>query len=74
MDFRIIYTTSALADLETIFDWSAVKHPETTPAYLESLLDHVDQLTVFPITGVPANKPVRTRILLPLSFPDLLSG
>ena len=63
MDFRIIYTKSALEDLETILDWSAVKHPETTPAYLESLLDHVDQLKVFPFTGVSANQRVRTRIL-----------
>ena len=59
----VIYTTSALADLEIILDWSTLKHPEKTPAYLESLLEHVDQLSVFPYTGMLANKRVRTRIL-----------
>ena len=51
MDFKVLYTEPALADLEAIMDWSWAKHPEITERFANSILDHVDLLKNFPRMG-----------------------
>jgi plasmid stabilization system protein ParE len=51
MAFRIRYHEDALADLETVFDWSREKHPETTEQFASGLFTYLDLLQAFPNMG-----------------------
>jgi len=51
MDFKIVYTEPALADLDAIMRWSWDKHPEASERFGESLLNHIDLLKNFPYVG-----------------------
>lgn len=51
MDFKILYTEPALADLETVMRWSWEKHPGASERFADSLLNHVDLLGNFPYLG-----------------------
>lgn len=53
MDFRILYTRPALADLRQILAWSWENHPATTEQFVSALLNHVDLLKSFPYLGEP---------------------
>lgn len=53
MDFQILYTDPALADLEEIIAWSSAQHPESTEQFGTALLNHIDQLKRFPRLGAP---------------------
>ena len=53
MDFKILYTEPALADLEAVMHWSWEKHPGASERFGGSLLSHVDLLKNFPYLGAP---------------------
>lgn len=53
MDFQVLYTKSALRDLEEVLDWSWDQHPGTTQRFGISLLNHVDMFKSFPRLGAP---------------------
>ena len=67
MDFQVLYTGTALADLEEIFNRSWEKHPGTTERFANSLLNHIDLLGSFPRLGAPTDYPgVRRLVHYPL--------
>ena len=68
MDFQIIYTEPALADLEAILEWSTTRHASTTPSFLMDLFAHVDLLKTFPNAGGPASRPAGVRMLIHSPF------
>ena len=51
MDFQLVYSAPALADLEAIAGWSWGEHPHSTDRFTSSLLDHVELLKSFPYLG-----------------------
>ena len=70
MDFQILYSEPALADLEEILFYSWSKFPETAERFGIALLNHVDLLRSFPyvgslVTGQPGVRQlVHTPILI----------
>ena len=54
MDFQVLYTKSALADLEELIGRSWQEYPGTTQRFGTALLNHVDLLKTFPRLGTPA--------------------
>lgn len=63
MDFQISYTEPALADLETILEWSTINHPDTTPSFKALLFEHIDQLRAFPYVGKQVDPRRATRVM-----------
>ncbi len=63
MDFKVLYTEGALADLADIFARSWEEHPGTTERFASSLLNHVDLLKSFPRMGAPVSKYPGVRCL-----------
>lgn len=53
MDFKLLYTDPALADLEAVMRWSWDIHPATSERFADSLLNHIDLLKEFPYVGAP---------------------
>jgi plasmid stabilization system protein ParE len=51
VDFKLLYTQPALADLEEVMRWSWEKHPETSERFGRALLGHLDLLKDFPRLG-----------------------
>ena len=51
MDFKVLYTEPALADLKAVLGWSWEKHPGTSQQFADSLLNHIDLLKDFPYLG-----------------------
>jgi plasmid stabilization system protein ParE len=64
VDFQVLYTEPALADLEEVMRWSWQNHPETTERFANALLNHVDLLKDFPYLGAPLRGYQETRRLL----------
>ena len=64
MDFKILYTEPALADLEAVMGWSWEKHPGTSQRFADSLLSHIDLLREFPYLGTPVKGHLEVRRLL----------
>ncbi|MGA2741503.1 MAG: type II toxin-antitoxin system RelE/ParE family toxin [Bryobacteraceae bacterium] len=56
MAFKIIYTESALADLEAILDYILVDNPAAASLFGNDLLNHVDLLAAFPHIGSPVKR------------------
>lgn len=63
MDFQVIYTEPALADLETILEWSDTNHPDTTPSFMEGLFAHLEHLRTFPYMGRESKSRRNTRVI-----------
>ena len=63
MDYKVLYTETALADLADILSWSWSEHPETTERFASSLLNHVDLLKNFPRMGAVVKKYPGVRCL-----------
>ena len=53
MDFQVLYTEPALADLEEILARSWDQHPGSTARFGLALLNHADLLKSFPRLGTP---------------------
>ena len=53
MDFQVVYTEPALADLQEVMAWSWERHPGTSGRFGTALLNHVDLLAKFPYLGTP---------------------
>jgi plasmid stabilization system protein ParE len=53
VDFQVLYTEPALADLEEVMRWSWQNHPGSTERFANALLNHVDLLREFPYLGAP---------------------
>lgn len=64
MDFRILYTEPALADLRALMRWSWENHPETTESFGRAIVDHIRLLAAFPYLGVPVSHRKGVRKLL----------
>jgi len=64
MAFKILYHEDALTDLEAIFEWSRVKHPETTERFANDLFDHLDLPATCPFPGASVKGRRQTRRLL----------
>ena len=64
MDFKVLYTEPALADLQDILAWSWERHPGTTEQFANALLNHVDFLAGFPNMGAPVEGHPGVRCLL----------
>ena len=64
MDFKVIYTEPALAELADIVERSWQQHPATTERFFTSLLNHVDSLKSFPNLGAPVEEHPNVRCLL----------
>jgi plasmid stabilization system protein ParE len=60
MDFHLIYSKEALADLEAILDEISADDPGASSRFGTSLLDHISLLKLFPHMG--AAVPDRTRV------------
>jgi plasmid stabilization system protein ParE len=67
VDFQVLYTDPALANLEEVMFWSWTNHPETTEGFGSALLNHVDLLKEFPFLGAPVRG--NPRIRKPLHSP-----
>jgi plasmid stabilization system protein ParE len=63
MDFRLIYSEKALADIEAILDEIAADDPDAASRFGSSLLDHIDLLALFPQMGVAIPERARIRKL-----------
>ena len=64
MDFKVVYTEPALADLKVIMSWSWEKHPGTSQRFADSLLNHIDLLKDYPYLGAPVKGYPAVRRLL----------
>jgi plasmid stabilization system protein ParE len=64
MAFKIIYTESALADLEAILDYILVDNPAAASRFGNDLLNHVDLLAAFPHIGSPVKRRTGMRKIL----------
>ena len=64
MDFKVLYTEPALADLKAVLGWSWEKHPGTSQQFADSLLNHIDLLKDFPYLGTPVKGYPGVRRLL----------
>jgi plasmid stabilization system protein ParE len=51
VDFQVLYTEPALADLEEVLRWSWQNHPGTTERFAAALLNYVDLLKASPYMG-----------------------
>jgi toxin ParE1/3/4 len=51
LDFQIVYTEPALADLEAILDWSLSAYPDGTNEFAQGLLRHIRLVNQFPLMG-----------------------
>ena len=64
MDYKILFTESALADLDAIMTRAVVDHPATSERFATSLLNHAGLLCQFPYLGVPVrDMPGSRRVL-----------
>ena len=68
MDFQILYTEPALADLEEILLYSWSMFPDTSERFGIALLNHVAILGTFPYIGSPVagRQSVRQLIHTPI--------
>jgi plasmid stabilization system protein ParE len=64
VDFRILYTEAALADLDEILFYSWSKFPGAAERFGLALLDHVDLLATFPYIGSPVADLPGVRLLV----------
>lgn len=64
MDFKVVYTEPALAELKTFMGWSWEKHPDASQQFADSLLTHIDLLKDFPYLGTPVRGYPGVRRLL----------
>jgi len=64
VDFKVLYTEEALADLKAVMGWSWEKHPGTSEKFANSLLNHVDLLKEFPYLGTRVKDHPGVRQLL----------
>lgn len=64
MDFQILYTEPALADLEEILLYSWSKFPEASERFGIALLNHVEMLRTFPYIGSPVTGRLGVRQLV----------
>ncbi len=53
MVFQILYTESALADLEEVCARSWEQHPESGERFATALFNHVELLKSYPNLGMP---------------------
>jgi plasmid stabilization system protein ParE len=53
VDFQVLYTQPALADLEDLMRWLWRNHPDTSERFANALLNHLDLLKNFPYLGAP---------------------
>jgi plasmid stabilization system protein ParE len=53
---RIVWTTSAVVDLEQISDYLLEKHPERATTTIRSIFKSVSELKLFPARGRPGRK------------------
>lgn len=53
MDYQVLYTDTALSDLEEITSSSWDEYPGSTERFAASLLNHIDLLKSFPRLGEP---------------------
>jgi toxin ParE1/3/4 len=51
MDFKIIWSDAAVADLEDVCSYIAQDDPEAACGVAQGILDHVDILATFPFIG-----------------------
>ena len=64
MDYKILFTEDALADLEIILDYIRSNNPEAAERFGTALLNHIELLQSFPRIGVPVPKRPSVRKLL----------
>ena len=64
MDYRLLFTQTALDDLSEIIGRIAEDDGDAASRFGNALLDHVDLLTRFPRMGGPIRKRSRIRKLL----------
>ena len=64
MEWKVLYTEPALADVESIKDWSWAFHPDTTERFISALLNHIDLLEMFPRMGTPVRNHPNVRRLV----------
>jgi plasmid stabilization system protein ParE len=64
VDFQVLYTEPALADLDEVMRWSWQNRPGTTERFANALLNHVDLLKDFPCLGAPVRSYTGVRRLL----------
>ncbi len=64
MDFKVLYTPTALSDLAEVMRWSWNNHPETSERFASALLNHIDLLSTFPHLGSPVKHRPGVRKLL----------
>jgi plasmid stabilization system protein ParE len=51
--FKVILTQAALADFESLMNWSGSHYPADSGKFGTALLNHVDLLSAFPLIGSP---------------------
>lgn len=50
---KLVWTDSALADLDAIADYIALDNPDAARKVVQRVFDHVEQLAVHPLSGPP---------------------
>lgn len=68
MDYKILFTESALADLDAIMTRAVVDHASTSEHFATALLNHTELLSQFPYLGVPVRDMPGSRRLLHSPF------
>ena len=64
MDYRVVFTKKALAELAEIANYISVDSPDTSARFGNALLDHVSLLERFPRMGsVISEKPQVRRLV-----------
>ncbi len=61
---RIVWTTSAVLDLEQISDYLLEKHPEFATTTIQSIFKSVSELKLFPARGRPGRKKGTRELVL----------
>lgn len=64
MAFKIIYTETAVADLEAILSFIGADDPSAARRFGTALLNHVGLLANFPHLGAPVHQRANVRKLL----------
>ena len=61
---RIVWTTSAVIDLEQISDYLLEKHPELATTTIQRIFGSVSELKLFPARGRPGRKEGTRELVL----------
>ena len=64
MEYKILFTEDALADLKTILDYIRRDNPAAADRFGQALLNHIELLRTFPRIGVPVPARLNIRKLL----------